>query len=372
MANKKKTILEYGNLDRPYNDFLERTDTSLDASSTLATASSADLASGSVAGTDGNGSLDDKSTNLGNTYLDGWIRSLNYIPKKSGFMINEPLGYAEFNNVYVSGVFEAGEIHVPDRYTTNSFHVLKDGTTWWGATLTQGYTNAPAWILPTGEASFSKVWIGDVLVDVTQKSGFEIWANNRDFMRGWFYASNSIPTEFSIYSVRDIAITLGTGVEDAVMYPTLPASSYFGSTTNRWKCGYFTELDVNSAILVTNPTGTGIVSADILIGEYIAPGLPFEASNIGDAEDRFNVLYAKGINVDSSVTPGTGVIQLNGKHVVTDNGDGASVNINISISGSTGSGGDPSHSHSFSGSTTITIPTRNIVVNGTTYKVLKG
>lgn len=372
MANKKKTILEYGNLDRPYNDYLERTDTSLDASSTLATASSADLASGSVAGAEGNGSLDDKSTNLGNTYLDGWIRSLNYIPKKSGFMINEPLGYAEFNNVYVSGILEAGEIHIPDRYTTNSFHVIRDGTTWWGATLAQGYANAPAWVLPNGEASFSKVWIGDILVDVTDKTGLQIWASNRDFMRGWIYATNSITTEFNIYSIRDIAVQLGGGTTDAAIYPVFPDSSYLGTVDKRWKDGYFTNLNILSGLIASNPGGTGIINADILVGEYIGPGLPFEASNIGDVTDRFNVLYTKSINVDSSITPGSGVIQLNGKHVVTDNGNSSNTTLNITISGSIGSGGDPSHTHSFSGSGSVSVPTRNLVVNGVTYKVLKG
>ena len=62
--------------------------------------------------------------------------------------------------VTISGSLVAGEIHIPDLTTANSFHTNSTGNSWWGCNVADFNTdpaNAPAYVLSTGVAKFSTV-----------------------------------------------------------------------------------------------------------------------------------------------------------------------------------------------------------------------
>ena len=89
-----KNDLDYTILnDRPYDNELNRSPSPMD-----------------------NGSVEDKPVKsegaLGNVWIDSFIKSTNYSPKKTGFYIDGLTGYAEFSNAYIVGKIYAsiGEI----------------------------------------------------------------------------------------------------------------------------------------------------------------------------------------------------------------------------------------------------------------------
>ena len=97
----------YSNLERPYGSHLERSD---DLAYTLGDAES----TGSNVGaseTGDVGSVEERSVrsdgNLADVWINNFIRSTNWKPKKVGFYIDGQTGYAEFSNVYVSGTISA-------------------------------------------------------------------------------------------------------------------------------------------------------------------------------------------------------------------------------------------------------------------------
>lgn len=92
-------------------------------------------------------------------WIETWIKSRTYSPKKRGFYLDGKTGYAEFMDIYVKGSIVGGSLDIPDKTTSNSTHIDSSGNQWWGANTASGYASANAYILSTGAASFSSVLI---------------------------------------------------------------------------------------------------------------------------------------------------------------------------------------------------------------------
>ncbi|MFA7662635.1 MAG: hypothetical protein WCX88_01840 [Patescibacteria group bacterium] len=143
----------YDQIDRPYDSFLSR-DT---------TQSVSGLSSSDVETQIDSGGLVKTGAALNDVWLDSWMKSRNYQPKTQGFLIDARLGYIEAMKLFIgSGGIVGGSLDIPNQTTTNSFHVESDGDTFWGTTnalFTVDNTNAPAYVLKTGDARFSNVVI---------------------------------------------------------------------------------------------------------------------------------------------------------------------------------------------------------------------
>lgn len=104
----------------------------------------------------------------------GEWKSSNYVLGVSGWRLTPD--DADFN-VAVS----VDSLNIPDTTTANSFHVDTSGNVWWGANVADGYANANAYILSTGEAVFKNVSIGGSLVQyVITNSGIFSYGDGSD------------------------------------------------------------------------------------------------------------------------------------------------------------------------------------------------
>lgn len=152
MANQQN--YDYEEFDSPYNVNMERTDT-IPSSAILP-----NYGEDSVSSPVNLGANVIDGASIDNFYIASWIKSQNYKPKSQGFLIHGELGYIECMQLYVgSGGMIGGSLDIPNKIDANSFHVAADGTTWWGANEAAGYSFAPAYVLPTGEAAFTNIEI---------------------------------------------------------------------------------------------------------------------------------------------------------------------------------------------------------------------
>ena len=119
---------DYSTIERPYGDLLERDaalaistgdfTTTSDVQSNPNTSGQADSGGGTggesgaaASGDTGGGSVQETTVKdtgaLEDIWIDKFIRSGSWKPKKSGFYIDGRTGYAEFSNVYVAGEIQA-------------------------------------------------------------------------------------------------------------------------------------------------------------------------------------------------------------------------------------------------------------------------
>ena len=150
MADEVKQVTtNYENLDRPYNDYMQR-------SQTPEIPTSADT---------GNENIDmlkpvKTGQALDNIVLDTFIRSTNYSPKTQGFYIDGRNGSMECMKLYVGGGgIVGGSLDVPDITSNNSFHVDALGNTWWGSNVLSGISGSKAAITSAGAATFKNITI---------------------------------------------------------------------------------------------------------------------------------------------------------------------------------------------------------------------
>ena len=111
----------YDNLERPYNNLLERdaqdiSDVSPKGENTSSAGATGDSSSDVFGGVGGgvggaNGSVESMSVksdgSMGDVWIKNFIRSENWKPKSVGFNIDGQTGHAEFTDVYISGEVEA-------------------------------------------------------------------------------------------------------------------------------------------------------------------------------------------------------------------------------------------------------------------------
>jgi len=140
MAKDGKT--DYTELDRPYDNFLQRSEQDIvnvsKASQPTPTTSVGSSAGGDVSGGIGisgdtnqsNGNVERQPVKsdgaMGDVWIKNFIRSENWKPKSIGFYIDGKTGYAEFTNVFISGEIQAltGEI---GGWTINSTSLSSSG-----------------------------------------------------------------------------------------------------------------------------------------------------------------------------------------------------------------------------------------------------
>jgi hypothetical protein len=114
MATNIESNRDYSSIEKPYNNFLERsipyTSPNEMANSTR-DANNNQTPNTSINSTPSNGSVEDQPVNnpgsMGDVWIKNFIRSSNWKPKKIGFTIDGQTGYAEFTNVFISGHIQA-------------------------------------------------------------------------------------------------------------------------------------------------------------------------------------------------------------------------------------------------------------------------
>lgn len=171
--------LNYTNIDRPYNNSLNRM--------TIESLGEVQPTSG-MGAIYGQKSIQETTTidnpsqmsenvidgsSITNLWIKSFIKSQNYKPKSAGFLIDGLAGYIEAMNIYISGSIVGGTLNIPDTTTANSFHVDANGNTWWGTNVATGYATAPAYILNTGAGRMANGnFIWDVSGNVTIAGSF--------------------------------------------------------------------------------------------------------------------------------------------------------------------------------------------------------
>lgn len=138
--------ITYDNIDRPYSSFLERSEQDNSAGSNAWEATQ-----------DEGWRTIKTGSSLNDAWIDTWIKSTGYIPKKRGFLLDWQAWYIECMKLFVGGWGIVGwSLDIPDTVSTNSFHVDVTWNTWWGAT-TLAWSVAS--ILNTWAANFTSVSI---------------------------------------------------------------------------------------------------------------------------------------------------------------------------------------------------------------------
>lgn len=103
-------------------------------------------------------------------------------------------GILRATGAIISGSLIAGEIHIPDIVTANSFHVDTTGNAWWGATA---IGSATAKVLNTGAATFTTVTLSGSL-DVSTSGNIKSGQTAYNTGTGWFMEYNAGTPRFSI------------------------------------------------------------------------------------------------------------------------------------------------------------------------------
>lgn len=167
-----KTSYNYNDIDRPYNNNLERNESGIVGyfADLQTQTSSNNITSPAQIG---ERALSGQS--FSDIWIDNWLKSKSYKPKTSGFLIDGRRGYIECMQLYVgpNGII-GGTLNVPDETTANSWHVDSTGNMWAGcnvADFAADPDNADAYVLNTGGAKFSNITITGGTVNWSTVSG---------------------------------------------------------------------------------------------------------------------------------------------------------------------------------------------------------
>jgi len=189
---------------------------------------------------------------------DEEYRSSNFVTGVSGWRLGPTS--AEFVDVTVSGVFTAGEIHVPDVDTTaNSFHVNTAGDTWWGATETDfnsAPANAAAYVLKTGVVKFNSGQVANFYLGAN-----DIWGGNAAIgnaattiivgnLNGVSKIALGVSADaITIAGTQEGVIMSGSGnfragnATDYIKFTTASGLSWKGTTNSLTEAGLFTTTN---------------------------------------------------------------------------------------------------------------------------------
>lgn len=260
----------YLNINRPYNNNLERSEGGVVAN----VSDLGEFGSDTVVSGENNSILSDSSVpisstketitsgqSLDNLWINSWIKSTSYKPKTQGFLIDGKAGYIEANKLFIgSGGIIGGSLDIPDTTTANSFHVDSSGNTWWGAAA---IGSAVAKVLNTGAATFTNITITGVQAG-SDINGAYLTANSvasaavNLALRGW--------TQTSVFSASDadtVAWTAGTfTASDGTAY------SIGAGNTGNMSARTYIYLDIatsTTAYQVTTTATTAIGNGKCLI-----------------------------------------------------------------------------------------------------------
>lgn len=144
------------------------------------------------------GTIDSESIVVTGT---GGITSSNFVSGSAGFSIGYD-GNVEFVDGTFSGTIEAGDIHIPDQVTANSFHVDTSGQMWLGATA---FAGAPFRVDAAGNVTANNLTATGAVVSGALTAG----------------PSSSIPGTYLDTGTTAANLTIGTGgwIRSAIYTP---------------------------------------------------------------------------------------------------------------------------------------------------------
>jgi len=210
----------YEKIDNPYNKNLERADaiTPTTIPMSMSINSPSDMAQGVISG-----------QSFSDIYISNFIKSRNYKPKVSGFLLDGKKGYIEANELYIGvGGIIGGLIDIPDATSANSWHVDATGNMWSGcnsADFALNQDNANAYILNTGTAQFKSITIlgGTITGGIiqTSASGERIVLSENDLVSYNQYNDQECKINATL-SVLDLNVYSGrTGLSASYINPSI-------------------------------------------------------------------------------------------------------------------------------------------------------
>jgi len=159
------------------------------------------------------------------------LTSDNYEAGISGWRI-APNGDVEFNTGTFRGELIAGQIHIPNKTTANSFHTNSTGNSWWGcsvADFTADNNNAKAYILNTGVGRFTDVLISGLRSGSDVNGTYLTDATVVNAKRTTAYGVNFIKNKYSDFEQYANGDTIGTGQSATCTADTTSGNYYFGT-----------------------------------------------------------------------------------------------------------------------------------------------
>lgn len=260
----------YDNINRPYSSQMTRSER----------VSSDGNGSGGGTSQDEGWRTIKSGSSLNDAWIDTWIKSTWYIPKKRGFMLDGQAGYIECMKLWVGGGgIVGGYLDIPDNVTVNSFHVDALGNTWWGSVL---IGDSVASILNSGAGSFSNITI----------TGGCIWGVSvTNVGAGSNPTADIVPTGLACSSTTANVASDWSVSSSVVLTWTTISSATFDHYIIRYKKGtytYYTYLTANTNTITI---------------EWLTPAVSY---NFGIASvNKFGISSAFSVDISQTTATST-------------------------------------------------------------------
>jgi hypothetical protein len=202
--------LTYDNIDRPYNNDMSRSQSDVSAAATGVDpeAGGRTILSGQA---------------LTDAWIDTFIKSTNYSPKKVGFLIDGLKGYIEAVSIYLSGSIVGASLDIPDQLSANSFHVDINGNAWWGANTAAGFAGGKASIQNNGIATFGPSAGSRIVINENDLYLYNDLGSPENSASINFLRTDSNPGTFIINKRKSTVNSLGNVME--MFFSDIPAGS---------------------------------------------------------------------------------------------------------------------------------------------------
>ena len=291
---------DYSTINNPYDNLLAResdgavavapNESNIAENQSAAPEASSDVGSGGSVET----TAVKSSGTLSDTWINTFLRSTNWQPKKSGFTIDGQTGYAEFANVFITGGitattgtiggFDIGSDYIRD--AANSMGLAStvsgsDDVRFWAGNTYANRATAPFRVTEAGAVTASNITITGGSIEGTTTVGV---ANLNIANRGWI--------QTSVFSVSDAdTVAWGAGTFTAA---DGTAYSISGGNTGNMAAKTYVYLDtaVSTTVYQTTTTATTAIGAGKVL---------IATAQNGTGEAVFSVLAgAGGQNIDAS------------------------------------------------------------------------
>lgn len=231
-----------------------------------------------------------------NIWINTWIKSTGYVPKKRGFFFDGENGYVECAKLFVRGGTTVGSLNIPDETSADSFHVNTVGDMWFGSNLvdfTADIESATAYILNDGTFKFKNgsidgganvTFISDTL-DTNSKKIL------KDFTFGSADYSGAFKTGDITWNTTTGAITGGSGGlfnKNGLIFahegiPTITLDGTTGEITSfTLTAGTITGVTITGGTIQTaSGTGKRIITSSNVMEFYNASNTNIASLNGG-------------------------------------------------------------------------------------------
>jgi len=263
----EETNRDYEQIERPYDYLLQRSENITNSESTTEEnkTSGSDTSQPSTLGGDtdvsSNGNVENMPVKdagaMDNLWINKFIRSQNWKPKKVGFYIDGQTGYAEFSGVYISGNIEAISgtiggftIGATDLSATSGGNttIVSSGLT----AFTAGPTGVPTvTITQAGLATFSNISITGGAVATSTLNGTVSFANLDAASQGWVQTSTFSVTDANTVEWGAGTFTTAGGVEYSISANNtgnMSARTYIYLATGTSVTEYQTSITASDAV----------------------------------------------------------------------------------------------------------------------------